>query len=206
MIAQNETLFDPVHDTQQLYRELLDAFAEPGKVKKAARLTAGEAELKPGSRMLAALALTLLDSEVRFAVDNDDAQQSSAFIRMHTFARAVLPAEADYLFADGRGALPDWTAHVMLGTLLEPEHGATLFLQVDELAEDEGNGHAAHMQMLTLYGPGVPGERKMLAAGLAAEWLEQRRLWNAEYPLGADVVLYTESGKLAALPRTTKVR
>ncbi|MBO7745873.1 phosphonate C-P lyase system protein PhnH [Paenibacillus sp. MWE-103] len=206
MTAQNETLFDPVHDTQLFYRELLDAFAEPGTVKTTRRLTAGAAELAPGSRLAAVIALTLLDSEVRFAVELEDKERLSAFIRMHTFARSAEPAGADYIFADGRTAPPAWADAVGVGTLAEPEHGATVFLLVDDLAEaaESEAAPAAEGIRLTLTGPGVPGERTLAVAGLRAEWLARRAVWNAEYPLGADAVLFTVSGKLAALPRTTR--
>ncbi|MFC4809870.1 phosphonate C-P lyase system protein PhnH [Paenibacillus sp. GCM10023250] len=206
MTAQNETLFDPVHDTQLFYRELLDAFAEPGTVKTARRLTAGTAELEPDSRLAAVIALTLLDSEVRFAAELEDKERLTAFIRMHTFARPAEPACADYLFADGRTAPPAWADAVGVGTLAEPERGATVFLLVDDLADtaEAEEGAAADGMRLALSGPGVPGERTLAVTGLHAAWLARRAVWNAEYPLGADAVLFTASGKLAALPRTTR--
>ncbi|NBD23671.1 phosphonate C-P lyase system protein PhnH [Paenibacillus glycinis] len=205
MTAQNETLFDPVHDTQLFYRELLGAFAEPGKVKTAGRLTAGAESLEPDERMVAVIALTLLDSEVRFAAELAGQERLTPYIRMHTFARPVPPAEAEYVFADGRETPPAWAEALNTGTLLEPEHGATLFLRVDDLSEGAAEEPAgAGEARIALSGPGIPGERAMTVAGLAKEWLACRRQWNVEYPLGVDVVLFTASGKLAALPRTTR--
>jgi alpha-D-ribose 1-methylphosphonate 5-triphosphate synthase subunit PhnH len=58
----------------------------------------------------------------------------------------------------------------------------------------------------TLTGPGIQDACTLSVQGLSKAWIVERAKLNAEYPLGIDMVLFTESGQLTALPRTTMMR
>lgn len=196
--------FDPVHDTQRVYRALLDAMARPGTILDIGPATS-KWDRSPGfNRTAAAISLTLLDGEVGHAVRMDESRPLADFIRRMTFSPAVAVHEADYVFADGASdaeAVARLAESLKRGTHEAPDLGATLLLSVKELGSE-----AACERKWMLSGPGIADEAVICISGLAAEWLTERNKANAEYPLGIDIVLFTEEGLLAALPRTTNIK
>ncbi|MFK7691549.1 phosphonate C-P lyase system protein PhnH [Paenibacillus sp. HJGM_3] len=202
-----ERPFDRVHDTQFIYRQLLEALARPGQIGS---IAAASARVEAASPLLATatcFALTLLDGEVGFAVAMEAEKEAlEAHIRRQTFSRIAALPEVDYVFASG-GEAPErieaLLAQVKKGTLIRPEGGAILFVLVEGFESFEpGQSPEA---CWTLSGPGIKDTCRLCVQGLSPVWMEQRALANAEYPMGVDLVLYTVSGELAALPRTTQV-
>ncbi|TDG00562.1 phosphonate C-P lyase system protein PhnH [Paenibacillus piri] len=145
-----EAVFDRVHDTQFMYRQLLDALARPGRIGSIAEPGCKLALPGSGLNMAAALAITLLDGEVGFAVCGCSCAGGEAviteledYIRRHTFSKTATVEDADYVFACG--CLPDDDIHAVMeivhrGSLTAPERGATLFMQVDFLAAADVDG------------------------------------------------------------------
>ncbi len=206
MASVKEWAFDRVHDTQAVYRQLLAALSRPGELGSIAASAERMQEQLPDSRAAAcaaALAYTLLDGEVRFAVRSAELEQSGwpAFVRSRTFSRSAELAEAEFIFTEGMlpaAELERLVKEAQKGTLLRPEAGATLFVQVDAL----GRGESA----LSVCGPGVPGERTIPLSGFSSSWIAARAEANAEFPTGLDMVLYTADGLLLGLPRTTRIK
>jgi alpha-D-ribose 1-methylphosphonate 5-triphosphate synthase subunit PhnH len=197
--------FERVHDTQFIYRQLLDAFARPGQIGSLESVSSKLVSLSPLQAMVTCFALTLFDGEVGFCLEMDSQEGLEAYVRQMTFSRIEPASKADYVMT--QGGMPVERIQALLaqlkkGTLLRPEDGATVFIRVDELASEacpEGS-------CLTLTGPGIRASRTLCVQGLPKAWIEERARINAEYPLGIDMVLFTESGKLTALPRTTIIR
>lgn len=196
--------FDSVHDTQRIYRALLNAVARPGTIQDIGAAI-GKLDLSlEFNRTAAAISLTLLDGEVGHAVRMSASQPLSDYIRRMTFSPAMPLNRADYVFADGdsdAAAIAGLIEPLRRGTHEAPDLGATLFLNVKELGS-----RAACERRWTLSGPGIAAETDCCITGLADGWLAEREKANAEYPLGIDLFLYTEQGLLVALPRTTNIR
>ncbi|MDF2958771.1 MAG: phosphonate metabolism protein [Paenibacillus sp.] len=165
--------FDRVHDTQFIFRQLLDVMARPGRIGSIASSAAQLELLDAGQKTAAALALTLLDGEVSFAVAVNGVEGNGsnganningvngeslgsgfvpgwsmleAYIRRHSISQAAPAAEADYVFA--AGGMPDAEIRSIMstlrcGTLLAPEQGATLFLLVEHLKHTDMNSNAS---------------------------------------------------------------
>lgn len=205
MATDKTVAFDRVHDTGRLFRELLQAFARPGHVRTIAGQAGKIAAPNASARMVRALAYTLLDGEVRFSVKLPQADGLAHDIQTYTFARQSEPDQADYIFADGRIADAAWSETVRTGSLAAPERSGTVVLEVDELTEEIPAAAAGDFVLLRLTGPGIETEKRIGVGGLAAFWLRMRDRWNAEYPMGADMVLFTGSGQIVGLPRTTRV-
>ncbi|WP_248927621.1 phosphonate C-P lyase system protein PhnH [Paenibacillus hamazuiensis] len=201
--------FDPIHDTQKLYRSLLDVIARPGTVEHAVE-DAGRPSVPEGvSAAAAGIALTLLDGEVGFAVRLKGQEGLAAYIKRMTFSREAAVDAADYIFADGLASekeIRSVMASAKRGTLVAPDQSATVFIRVEQLAEGGRALPGAEVLPLRLSGPGIPGEAVCTVDGLSPVWLEERERANGEYPLGVDLFLYTEAGDLTALPRTTQVK
>ncbi|MDF2670563.1 MAG: phnH [Paenibacillus sp.] len=196
-----EQTFDLVHDTQFIYRQLLDVMFRPGQISSIQAASSRNADVSPLQAMIASFALTLLDGEVSFSVEMEDRSELESYIRKLTFSRVQTAAEADYIFADGKrkeDQVAGLFSKVNKGTLIRPEGGVTIFIAVDGL-EAEGNAESCW----TLTGPGIQESCTLCVQGLSKAWVEERAKANAEYPMGVDLVLFTESGYMTALPRTT---
>lgn len=181
--------FDAVHDSQRVFRALLRAISRPGEI-----VTLPET----GDGAVEAVLLTLLDVEVTFCVlGSDGARELEERLLGATGARTAPVEEANFALipgGDSNGAMLD----LRRGTLEAPEKGATAIYGVKRLAEDGP-------KPLTLSGPGVSGSRTLDVEGLSAEELEAIRESRAYYPLGVDVYLVDESGRLVGLPRSTRI-
>lgn len=190
-----------LYDTQIVFRHLLDCMARPGKVNP----VPGAVLQKIGSRrdhpLLVAVALTLLDGEVTFAVLGEEMQQMLSFLAVYTGGRPVPPAAADFVFVPGTRP---WSEILELrrGNLLFPDLGATAIFAVEDLFPEA----AKELDLtLSLRGPGVPGRRMLGIRGLARENVGFLQEANHEFPLGLDVILVSAGGRLACLPRSVQL-
>jgi alpha-D-ribose 1-methylphosphonate 5-triphosphate synthase subunit PhnH len=171
------TIWQP-HTQQNAYRQLMQAFANPGKIETLAE-----------DALLLTLA-TLLDGATSLA-DVHGLISELDLARLETVNE---PAEtAHFVLADGAQASMFTPS---LGTLESPEGGATLFLTVT--AFNDGTPY-------TLSGPGVDGARNVTLQGLNSAWLDARESWNAAFPMGVDIVLLV-GNQVMALPRTTSIK
>ena len=178
--------FDPVFDSQRVFRCVLQATAQPGKLFA----------LPPtGVAPREAVALTLLDHEVAFCAVGgppEDAERISGL----TGSRIVPLPEADFaLFSGGSGV---GISTLERGTLERPETGATAIFAVRRLSN-------TGTFTLKLSGPGIPDGRSLGAEGLSAEEAEAIRDSRQDYPLGVDVYLVDDAGQVAGLPRSTRL-
>lgn len=230
---QRETTYDPVFDAQEHYRLLLDAMARPGKINILPRLllsvpdTATGAASQPGSGTLtdaaALVGFALLNADVSFFVDGPGADLASRYLLVNTSARPAALEEADFVFAPGRASAVLVEA-MKKGSLPYPEEGATLILSVGALAtEPSGLGVAADGAdkkdaggaaagqtgsdlALTLEGPGIAGAKMLFVRGLNATLVEAVQQSNIEFPLGVDMILTDGDGRMACIPRSSRIR
>lgn len=203
MQKAKEQLFDRVHDTQEIYRHLLDCMARPGKIKSIEK-NVGEIEVVQGiSQSLLGLAYTLVDREVSFHVISANQAMVAKHLNRKTFSPAVRLHDADFLLIEkdlSNEEIQGVMDGVRIGTLEDPHLSTTLLITVDRLSEEEECGIK-----LRLKGPGIQHEKTMYLDGLSVQWLMERKRVNQEFPLGIDMILATKSGQVMALPRTTIV-
>lgn len=201
MQSINHPEFDLIHDSQVIYRSLLDSMARPGRINDLSRSLNKMDTDAPCPRALLAIALTLLDREVAFHLIASNKENAIKHIEWMTGSSNVDTHQADYVFVASQ---PDQQFidtlmdRVRIGTLLDPDHSATLIILVDELSD-----HDPLSLDLRLQGPGIQTTKNLFISGLHSEWMIKRALLNKEYPTGCDFIFITESGKLAAIPRTT---
>jgi alpha-D-ribose 1-methylphosphonate 5-triphosphate synthase subunit PhnH len=163
---------------QIVFRQLLRAFSFPGRIHTLADTPALTHTLS-----------TLVDRETTLA---DPQQLLDALTLKRLQVSTTQPELAQFIVADA--SLPP-TFEPRLGTLESPEYGATILLKVAAL------GHGNRWQ---LTGPGIATTGELAATGLHPDWLRQRQIWNAGFPLGVDLILL-DANSLVALPRTTSV-
>ncbi|GMA60425.1 phosphonate C-P lyase system protein PhnH [Alicyclobacillus fastidiosus] len=203
--------YDAVHDTQHVYRQLVDAIARPGRICSIETVCGRLSELGERNAGLAACALALLDQEVCFSVVANESSASilREFLRWETFSLSAKTSEADYVFFEcgqiSAVNVRELMGALKRGTLLDPQKSATAFLTVDVLAETLEKVDEAASLCMRLRGPGIDGTRHIAVIGMDSEWMFAREMVNAEYPLGIDMFLVSEAGQIIGLPRTTIV-
>ncbi|HEV2479427.1 MAG TPA: phosphonate C-P lyase system protein PhnH [Puia sp.] len=230
---QRETAYDPVFDAQEHYRLLLDAMARPGKINILPRLLLAipapatgavpsavtGAASQPGSRVFtdaaALVGFALLNADVSFFVDGPGADPASRYLLVNTSARPATLEEADFVFASGRASAVLVEA-MKKGSLPYPEEGATLILSVGALATEPSGlgmipdgaaaGHTGNDLALTLQGPGILDKKMLFVRGLNATLMEGLQQSNIEFPLGVDTILTDGDGRVAGIPRSSRIR
>jgi len=187
---------DPVHDTQAVFRTLLDALARPGTIGTIeTRLPAADGN-DPARAGLAAFAslLALCDYATPVWLAQPDAALAAA-LSFHADAPfAATSADASFAYVHDAAALPPLDAF-QCGTPESPETSATVLVRVDALT-----GGAP----LTLSGPGIDGTRTIAPVGLPERFWSGRAALAPLFPCGPDFYLVC-GASLIGLPRTTLV-
>ena len=158
---RTENRFDPVFDCQQVFKALMNALAQPGKVfsiqENVKRLGGDDAPFR-------AVALTLLDNWRSFYVE--DAPALAENLRELTYGVPAPLEEADYLFFPRMGEPGPVMEKAKPGTLPEPHKSATIFLLADSLTGGEA---------FSLTGPGIEGTVTVTLPAPCRAWLEARQ-------------------------------
>ncbi|MFM0737330.1 phosphonate C-P lyase system protein PhnH [Paraburkholderia xenovorans] len=185
---------DPVHDTQAVFRTLLDALSRPGTVGVVENVLP---EVRATRAELAAFAalLTLCDYATPVWLAQPDTALGSA-LRFHTGAPLVdEPEQAAFAYIHDANALPS-LERFALGEAESPEHSVTLLIRVDAMS-----GGAP----VELSGPGIQHTATIAPVGLPEHFWRERAALAPLFPCGIDCYLVC-GNKLVGLPRTTQAK
>ncbi|PJI38628.1 phosphonate C-P lyase system protein PhnH [Ferrovibrio sp.] len=183
---------DPVQQSQQAFRALLDAMARPGRVTTV-ETEAGHPEgLSPA---LAAALLTLADLDTPVWLGPGfDSEAVKTWLRFHSGAPLTAKAELAVFALLDAAQMPALESF-SFGTDESPERGATLLIQVPGLTGANA---------MIWRGPGIKDGIAMPFCGLGQSVWRQRTALSIEFPRGVD--LYLGCGRdLVALPRSTAI-
>lgn len=188
-------LAEPVHDSQAVFRVILDAMSRPGSIHPLPLGPSGA----PFAATAAAVLLTLADHEttVWLAPDLPGRDEVASFLRFTTGTRITSdPDAATFALVADLHTMPPLEAFAQ-GTPEYPDRSTTLVMIVDRIkASASGLG-------MSLSGPGIAERAEIsfdpMPARLALELLKNR----ACFPLGVDLVLCAP-GAVAALPRSVR--
>lgn len=186
--------FDFVHDGQKVFRELLSAMANPGRVKS---IAAQSAKFKENYAPLTALGCTLLDNEEKMYVEKNPGLASE--LHDLTLCREGDLEEADYIFLSSQmnyGSLEQIIKNVKKGTYADPQDSATVIILCGGI-----NGDVP----MTLKGPGIDGTLTVAVEQYVKTIIAIRQSLQTEYPLGVELVFVTENGELMGIPRLCKI-
>lgn len=165
---------------QTAFRQLMTAFSYPGRVVPLASGTESALMLVLATLVDSACAL----ADPQHALSGDDLRRLGV--------RSASTETAEFVLADGNRLLE---AAPRLGSLENPEQGATVVMRVSRF------GEGAHLR---LTGPGIQHEQVLQVSGIDPGWWKQRAEWNAHFPLGVDLILVS-GHEVAVLPRTTHI-
>ncbi|MDD2979736.1 MAG: phosphonate C-P lyase system protein PhnH [Hespellia sp.] len=186
--------FDFVHDGQKVFRELLDAMANPGTIRK---ITQQSQKFDGSYTSLMALGCTLLDNEETMYVEKNP--NLSSELHSLTLAHESDLCEADYVFLSSEmnyGSMSQILKNVKQGTYADPHSSATIFLLCECV---EGT------EEMTLRGPGIKDSLTIFVRPYIKKVIELRDHLHVEYPLGVDLVFADETGNVMGVPRLCKV-
>ena len=93
-----EKMFDYVHDTQIIFRKLVDCMSRPGTIGFLQNQVAKLQQIPVFYRPLAGIAFTLVDREVSFHVVGEPSKELEDLIQSYTLAQVKDVDQADYIF------------------------------------------------------------------------------------------------------------
>ncbi|MFL9918775.1 phosphonate C-P lyase system protein PhnH [Paraburkholderia fungorum] len=185
---------DPVHDTQAVFRTLLDALSRPGSVGVVENVLP---EVRATRAELAAFAalLTLCDYATPVWLAQPDTALSSA-LRFHTGAPLVNePGQAAFAYIHDASAMPALESFA-LGAAESPEQSVTLLIRVEALTGGVP---------VVLSGPGIQHTATIAPLGLPEHFWRERAALAPLFPCGIDCYLVC-GNTLIGLPRTTQAK
>jgi len=217
--------FNPVHDTQNAYRVLLDCMARPGTIGNLAEVRDRIEFEAPLDKGLLLMGLTLLDGETSFAVPTEGVPESiaealsgiQAFLARICSCRIEDPGRAAFVFLPG-GAAVTVIEKAFRGTFIDPHLGATLIIEIASLgtsglergSEPGMTNNTGPGGSWILEGPGIAATDVLTCGpddvGMLSEALRARERACSEFPLGVDLVLVDKTARVVCIPRTTSVR
>lgn len=199
--------FDMVHGAQGIFRALLEAMSNPGRVLNLRSLE----DQFAGQGQWLAPALTLLDKETGFFWDGD--RQTGEDMRFLTGAPQVPLEEADFVFLPPPGGGTPASAgaeaarilsRVKQGTHIDPHDSALLFIAAGE--RYAGAAGEPVKEPVSLKGPGIPPEgRRIDLLPAEAAWCRARDKRGFEYPCGVELIFLRQDGSFLALTRKTEI-
>lgn len=185
---------DPVFDSQQAFRCVMDAMARPGTVRSLAMPLVPPAGLPHAA---AAVLLFLCDYETPVWLAPSLARRDgvSGYVRFHTGAPITQDmSAAHFAFADAAQDPLDLAAFAQ-GTPEYPDRAATVIILCGALTGGDP---------LLVSGPGTRACLSIAPQGLQSGFADQLKSNHARFPLGVDVLLIAGASMLA-LPRSTRV-
>lgn len=191
---------DLTRDSQQSFRALLTALAEPGKRLSIPAQLAAPAGLNPAC---AAACLTLIDFETAVWLSPTLPDTVKNWLRFHTgctFTRE--PMQCTFAIINDIETTP--FTQFCWGSAETPEDGATLLIQIEQLQTEQLQTEKSTDKEIALSGPGILHSRIISPAVPSSFW----QMWQqnqAAYPMGIDCFLFSEH-QVMGLPRSTQVK
>lgn len=181
---------DPIHDAQAVFRQLMTALSEPGRIVQPGGGLSAPHGLSPAAT---ATLLTLADFETPLwlAVDRRTGDVGR-YLRFHCGSPLVDDPAAAMLAVIG-GAEGPLLAAFSGGLDAYPDQSATVIVEVESLV-----GGAP----VRLTGPGLATSHTIAPSGLRAGFWAEVRANHARYPLGIDLILASGADAIG-LPRST---
>ena len=187
MLTQLPGFQDPIHDSQQTFRALLDALARPG-IPQSTTLVTAPSGLVSGC---AAAALTLLDLETTVWLQPGLSKDVHSWLLFHTGCKFTdHPHIADFALIWDVHALPNLDSFHW-GQPEYPEASTSLLLQLPNFLDGDS---------ITLRGPGILGEIDVSIPVATNFWVQWQAM-TRYYPLGLDSWCFS-GNQVLGLPRT----
>jgi alpha-D-ribose 1-methylphosphonate 5-triphosphate synthase subunit PhnH len=178
-------------DSQIVFRALMRAVSEPGRIEALPQKLKAPAPVMPAA---ASLVLALCDADTTLWLSPSMALPGAAeFLRFHSDAR-LAGASCEAAFAIVQSVELSLSMFGA-GTPAYPDRGTTVIVQCPSLTGGP---------KLALAGPGIAATAAFSVDGLPADFVMQAKANRARFPIGVDLV-FVSGGRLIALPRSTRI-
>lgn len=179
--------FDEVFDSQRMFRLILEATSNPGRIVDIKEFSTKMFGEKP---LFLAVAMTLLDNETGFcAYENKNLADEIVSL---TLAKNEALEKADYIFTDeGEDGLDVVIENAKSGTLADPQKSATIIISIGSKKDT----------VLKIGGPGIKDTFEVHTSEMVSDAINIRDKQQYEYPCGIDFIFISEDGELFAVPR-----
>lgn len=181
--------FDEVFHSQQLFREILFAMANP---LQSVDIQEFADQIEHEYNGFLALAMTLLDNEVTF--NTCENQVLSDGINTFTLSERETLSKADFIFVDQEKDLEMVIQQAKTGTLESPHQSATIIVKTS----------AKKNRTLTMKGPGINEKITVEINRLVDYCINLRDNLFFEYPKGIDFIFVDTNNQLLGIPRLAK--
>lgn len=185
-----------VHESQGVFRTLLDALSQPGTIHHLPQTVA--------QRFVPALAplAALVSHDVPFSICGAPSVETSIAVERATFGRSVDPEFASYIAALA-GHAPT-ASLIRRGSPQRPDGGCQLSYQIS------GRLVTSTTEAFTfsITGPGVPTVRRISIEWASNELSSLQQLFEARNdfrPMGFDIWLVDDFGQVVGIPRTSNI-
>lgn len=190
---------DQVHDTQQVFRQLMQGMSHPGKIVSIGEQTTELDYDMPCFDATILCALALLDGEVTFHIVGHQSEVFLDKLSQYTLSRCVSIYDADYIFVlqnTSDDVIVTAMENCKNGNLLNPDNSATWIVESSPLSNEA---------RYTLTGPGIKDIQNVHIGVSESIWnCRQKRV--EEFPLGIDCIFVDKDAQLVCVPRTTIVQ
>lgn len=173
-----------------LFRRLLQASANPGKIIDCSDIASQAKTLLPINPLLELVIKTVTDVETSVYFEDDKLAKRLSGLT-HT---NIVPADQADFIVIPTGASVEVIDQAKVGSLIAPHESATIILEVEALEPDG---------VITMTGPGIETSQDLGISSLS--WLDGFIKKNCEFPCGIDIFLIDQAYQLVAMLRTTKV-
>lgn len=185
-------LTDPVHDSQAVFRVLLDALSRPAQVRQIAPGLGGGIAGVPPAALAVLYALCDYATPVWLGQAHDALVDA---LRFHTGAPlAATQNQAAFAWIAEPAAMPA-LADFAQGSPESPEYGATVLIGVDSFEQGP---------TLVCRGPGIEHQARFAPTGLPPGFWQERAVLAAGFPCGIDLI-FISGNRLVGVPRTTLI-
>ena len=185
-----------VHESQDIFKKLLDALSSPGQLFLLDSLVWS----RVGGSAITLLAL--LGHETQFCIAGHRAPQLTSLVRHITTGRPTQMADARYVTFNGTVA-EHLLSEVSVGTDLRPDSAAQVTINCT------GAFHAGNVSgsgtTLEITGPGVDGAITITFDRLDPVVLFALTHKTCEYPRGIDFWFISDCGQVVGIPRSSTV-
>lgn len=192
-------------DANLIFRAMLQTLGQPGTIESLTLSKNSQCRTEVG------LLLSLIDVETKFTVFSTipeaDAQLWTSLIFAASGAPPATASQSEWALSFGEPEI-EILQSLPRGTPHHPEMGCRLIIACRELGSSpqfEFDESAKFITSLSLRGPGIETENFLHISGISQGFFEVLHDINGSFPMGIDVWLCDQFGKVAAISRSTEV-
>jgi alpha-D-ribose 1-methylphosphonate 5-triphosphate synthase subunit PhnH len=186
--------FNAVFDCQEVFRNLLEAFSNPGRL---VNISSNAKRLNTTLGAYLAVASTLIDNETSYCVMGGAVL--SELVQQFSYGHPESLENSGFIFVLNScdiNQIESILSAVPIGSMAEPHKSGIVFVRVESFPASPG---------CSIKGPGVNDEMLAPFSAYATQWLKLRREATHEYPCGVDLAFITDDGQIVAAPRLVQL-